>query len=245
MKKKGFTLIELLVVIAIIAILAAMLLPALSRAREKARQATCVSNLKQISLGMFMYADDNDGWMPCERMAHEYGASNDLRLPDPFYGFEEWGVYPGFGSIIHAGYYGNPETLPPIFYCPTFSPLANNGKYSYEHEKGDWALGINVNCGYDMLPAAIDEPIDNWGRNWRMSDAVKRKLAIAVDRSGLDPSFGPGLRHGEGFNACFFDGSVHYIYDRDGEMFAVPPPGTPKKLAYRDSWRLIHERYGK
>ena len=59
-KRRGFTLVELLVVIAIIAILMAILLPALNRAREQGRRAVCLNNLKQLTLAWIMYADEND-----------------------------------------------------------------------------------------------------------------------------------------------------------------------------------------
>lgn len=65
--KKRFTLVELLVVIAIIAILASMLLPALSKAREKARTLSCANNLKSVSTIFLMYADDNDDFLPIHK----------------------------------------------------------------------------------------------------------------------------------------------------------------------------------
>jgi prepilin-type N-terminal cleavage/methylation domain-containing protein/prepilin-type processing-associated H-X9-DG protein len=94
MKRRAFTLIELLVVIAIIAILAAILFPVFAQARDKARAASCVSNLKQIGLGALMYAQDYDevyvasyvfpnGWGNCPRfvwmdLIHPYVKNMDL-----------------------------------------------------------------------------------------------------------------------------------------------------------------------
>jgi len=69
----AFTLIELLVVIAIIALLAAILFPVFARAREKGRQASCSSNMRQVGIALRMYVDDYDGEMP--RTSHDHGGS--------------------------------------------------------------------------------------------------------------------------------------------------------------------------
>jgi prepilin-type N-terminal cleavage/methylation domain-containing protein/prepilin-type processing-associated H-X9-DG protein len=78
-KRQGFTLIELLVVIAIIAILAAILFPVFGRARENARRTSCLSNLKQVGLGLIQYTQDYDESMP---YTFKTDVRNDIKLPD-------------------------------------------------------------------------------------------------------------------------------------------------------------------
>ncbi len=111
--RRGFTLIELLVVIAIIAILAAILFPVFARAREKARQTSCLSNIKQLDLGVQMYAQDYDEFLPCVQhrtttwlwgywyqVIQPY-VKNDQIVRCP----SEPASYPGYGwNYPHAGY---------------------------------------------------------------------------------------------------------------------------------------------
>ncbi|MGB9797125.1 MAG: DUF1559 domain-containing protein [bacterium] len=99
--RKGFTLIELLVVIAIVAILAAIIFPVFSRAKENARKATCVSNLRQLGLALHMYAEDWDERFPIDKWI----GNSDERL---------WRlVLPIYPYVKNKG----------IFYCPS-APIA-------------------------------------------------------------------------------------------------------------------------
>ncbi|HOG51240.1 MAG TPA: DUF1559 domain-containing protein, partial [Lentisphaeria bacterium] len=127
---KKFTLIELLVVIAIIAILAAMLLPALAKAREKARAISCVSNQKQLGLGMRMYIDDNAGGLNTAQQIHTAGS---FTTPDGKTDFTGW-LY--WAELIYS-YVGDIKT----YNCGS----ASSNKY-LGAPKVNMHYGMNYNC---------------------------------------------------------------------------------------------------
>jgi prepilin-type N-terminal cleavage/methylation domain-containing protein/prepilin-type processing-associated H-X9-DG protein len=123
----GFTLIELLVVIAIIAILAAILFPVFAQAREKARAITCLSNLKQIGLGLTMYVQDYDEDFPIADYFTDPGTWSDQHeWPDAIWPYIKNGERSDNGAknLVEWGQGG-------IFSCPSFAggPGSESGNY--------------------------------------------------------------------------------------------------------------------
>lgn len=194
MTRRGFTLIELLVVIAIIAILAAILFPVFARAREKARQSSCLSNVKQIALSTMMYSQDYDERMPLKYFTT--GVSGAIK-------------YPGGNSSAHSiwplpvyPYINNIQ----IFNCPSYS-FKWSGNYS-----GTSAYGISDYIDGAAL-ADIDEPAatiltaDTFTEEDGMSYRISRTISLTP---GGKVRAAVSDRHNGGANFGFCDGHAKW-----------------------------------
>ena len=207
-RSRGFTLIELLVVIAIIAILAAILFPVFARAREKARQSSCLSNVKQLGMGILMYIQDSDERFPTKwwgPYAH---------VPGPAYPLTS--NYMTWAEVI-APYVKNDQLL----LCPNYAPSQSDMPFStfpfayHFNGAAPEVAGDYSTAGLDYAPMSeVKAPAttvmlyDGWTMdNFWIPTCQAALISGQPGYMNWTPVYQNIVRrHNEGVNECFVDG---------------------------------------
>jgi len=208
--RKGFTLIELLVVIAIIAILAAILFPVFAKAREKARQSSCLSNMKQFGIGILSYAQDYD-----EQLVWYY------RYNPPYVNLRWWGdmIQPyvknyqllicpsGSWSYPYYRMAGDPDPLICSYAVPAISHDANHTVIQTL-----WQLGLPG----IQAPAETIIVAESAGSEIYTGGTPDYHL---VDIIGFGTNCRVARRHNDGFNVTFLDGHAKWYRETKPGMW--------------------------
>lgn len=213
-RSSGFTLIELLVVIAIIAILASILFPVFARAREKARQANCSSNVRQLALAMLMYADDNDEVLPYHHTASDYW----YEVIRPYVkNVQVFACPSGGGSkpdFCRGQYCCYSETDPAVAggrsVADSYPALSPARTISYTYGSFDDSSGTVVYTVYGVAMAEFDDP----SRTILVGDGQCRWFHYTwgvdcyingIRSAGINPA-----PHNGGYNLSYVDGHAKW-----------------------------------